>query len=690
MRTIIISDAHGYPQLITNALTAAGFVEGRDRFIYAGDIVDRGPDPEACFELVDRLADVALFGNHDIACAFELDITPQDAAGRALSARLRERALSATSKWSFAFPVDGILVTHGGVSETWRDTFSDCDCDVNRLAGALNAAAFQAVQAQSQLMGGDWPDGILGFDGPLWFRPIDDGLPLIGVSQVVGHTPIEFLGPNADDSLSMFGVTAIDPGAYRFNHTEGPGDHYRCAVVEDGGVRILKSGTPDEPKPDDSDDSDGDYSSHGGPLTLVCGLALNAPHGRIHEHLDSLNRTLVRARETGHPCPTSLAAIELDDRAVFDALSQGGADRLESPVLGRLVRELRPASIAGLAAALAFCNPLRVTGFAEYVRRAHGGERSPVAPELEGFLRETYGLFMYREQLLAIASGIGQMSDESAKRLLGLLLHRFTDGKEELRTQFLGGCIRGGLEQPAALGIWNALDEAGVRTVAWADAHGRALLAYWDEHLVTRFPNERALEQARDLESWDFGPFEGVKNTPSISALSHLEHGTGTQAALDSVAAAIAGGNTGLWVGRLFAKDSWWFHLVAAVTYLLQAPGLDPLDLWVAIDRGSRATPQLLVAALLTDPLFPTRASNRMTAPGTGCTAVTGILALCEHVPTLAEREQEWRSDPRIRALIDDSPPWQNREDRTRQWLQRVRSEFESRGISLEVRSGRL
>jgi len=46
MRTIVLSDAHAYPQMIRGALEHSRFRPGVDRLIYAGDVLDRGDDPE--------------------------------------------------------------------------------------------------------------------------------------------------------------------------------------------------------------------------------------------------------------------------------------------------------------------------------------------------------------------------------------------------------------------------------------------------------------------------------------------------------------------------------------------------------------------------------------------------------------------------------------------------------------------
>ena len=78
MRTFVISDAHGYPELIRNALEHGHFQAGQDGFVYAGDLFDRGPNPGGCIELVESYATEVLLGNHDLAVLLGFSLCPQD------------------------------------------------------------------------------------------------------------------------------------------------------------------------------------------------------------------------------------------------------------------------------------------------------------------------------------------------------------------------------------------------------------------------------------------------------------------------------------------------------------------------------------------------------------------------------------------------------------------------------------
>ena len=122
-RTFVLSDAHGYPEVIEEALDHGGFRPGEDAFVYAGDLLDRGPDPEGCIELVQRHATEILVGNHEMAVLLDFDMWGSDWDSRRLRPLLLDMVLNAASdtRWKAATCNQGGLITHGGVSARYQD-----------------------------------------------------------------------------------------------------------------------------------------------------------------------------------------------------------------------------------------------------------------------------------------------------------------------------------------------------------------------------------------------------------------------------------------------------------------------------------------------------------------------------------------------------------------------------------------
>ena len=232
MRTFVVSDAHGHPELIRNALDHGGFVPGRDHFIYAGDIFDRGTDPGGCIDLIEEYATEVLLGNHDVAALLDFLVYPSDPENRRFRPLMMNRVLNGEpgKVWKLAACVDGVLVTHAGISAEFdRARLEECGQDPALLAERLNADFFAAVRCQLETGDLD-PNGVLGDEGPTWFRPFPwtDVLPLAGVRQVVGHTP-------PIDELEETDFYMIDPCVFLGLEDRG---RFRYAVIEDGRVRV--------------------------------------------------------------------------------------------------------------------------------------------------------------------------------------------------------------------------------------------------------------------------------------------------------------------------------------------------------------------------------------------------------------------------------------------------------------------
>ena len=113
--------------------------------------------------------------------------------------------------------------------------------------------------------------------------------------------------------------------------------------------------------------------------------------------------------------------IPLDDTKTFELLASGettGVFQLESPGMRRYVKELRPTSVLDLAAMVALFRPGPMDNIPAYIRRKHGQEKvTYLHPLLEPYLRKTYGIFVYQEDIMAAAMALGGFSGPEADTL---------------------------------------------------------------------------------------------------------------------------------------------------------------------------------------------------------------------------------------------------------------------------------
>src|SRR4051812_24358306 len=116
-----------------------------------------------------------------------------------------------------------------------------------------------------------------------------------------------------------------------------------------------------------------------------------------------------------------LDTIPLDDAKTFELLASGettGIFQLESAGMRRYVRELRPTSVYDLAAMVALYRPGPMDNIPAYIRRKHGEEKvTYLHPLLEPYLKKTYGIFVYQEDIMAAAIALGGFTGPEADTL---------------------------------------------------------------------------------------------------------------------------------------------------------------------------------------------------------------------------------------------------------------------------------
>lgn len=133
----------------------------------------------------------------------------------------------------------------------------------------------------------------------------------------------------------------------------------------------------------------------------------------------SVIRETVRQLKITGVADLSPSAIPLDDSATFQNISRGettGIFQLESPGMRALLKEILPETIEMLAVALALYRPgpLEAGVPKAYVERKNQTMAAdPPHPMFADILRETHGLVLYQEQVIACARMVGMSAAEA-------------------------------------------------------------------------------------------------------------------------------------------------------------------------------------------------------------------------------------------------------------------------------------
>jgi len=164
--------------------------------------------------------------------------------------------------------------------------------------------------------------------------------------------------------------------------------------------------------------------------------------------------------EKNHGIRIDESKIPLDDPATFELLSRGdtaGVFQVESQGMRALLKRLRPTSFADVIAVLALYRPgpLGSGMVDDFVARKNG--RRPVTyydDRLKHILEETYGTFVYQEQVMRVSMEMCGFSEAKADKLRKAMGKKYLHVLEELETDWVEGAQKNGYDAKLAQNMW--------------------------------------------------------------------------------------------------------------------------------------------------------------------------------------------------------------------------------------------
>ncbi len=133
------------------------------------------------------------------------------------------------------------------------------------------------------------------------------------------------------------------------------------------------------------------------------------------KNLTLIDRVLSLVKKN-HNVSLDMNKLALDDQKTFELICEGktsGVFQLESSGLKEVLRKLKPEKFEDIIAvnALYRPGPLGSGMVDDFIERRHGRQKiTYLFPELSSILEETYGVIVYQEQVIKIASAIGGYS----------------------------------------------------------------------------------------------------------------------------------------------------------------------------------------------------------------------------------------------------------------------------------------
>lgn len=188
--------------------------------------------------------------------------------------------------------------------------------------------------------------------------------------------------------------------------------------------------------------------------------------------------------------------INYEDRETFNLLSRGegiGVFQLESEGMRELLRSLQPHTFTDIIALIALYRPgpLGSNMVEDYVQRKHGrkGVEYP-HPVLEPILEETYGVILYQEQVMQIASELGGFSMSEADELRKAMGKKIPGVMEKYRDKFIEGALQKKVERTVAERVFELMEFFAGYGFNKSHSAAYAVLAFQTAYLKAHYPLE--------------------------------------------------------------------------------------------------------------------------------------------------------------------------------------------------------
>ncbi len=146
--------------------------------------------------------------------------------------------------------------------------------------------------------------------------------------------------------------------------------------------------------------------------------------------------------------------ISLKDPGIYSIMCQGntaGIFQAEGEGYTQAVRQIKPSSFTDITAINALYRPGPMAMIPEFAARKHGEEKVEFAfPELKEILEETYGIIVYQEQVMGIASIVAGYSLGEADMLRRAMGKKIKHEMDEHRERFRSGAKEKGFDPKKA------------------------------------------------------------------------------------------------------------------------------------------------------------------------------------------------------------------------------------------------
>jgi DNA polymerase III subunit alpha len=198
--------------------------------------------------------------------------------------------------------------------------------------------------------------------------------------------------------------------------------------------------------------------------------------------------------EQNHGIKINIDEIPLDDNKTLALYQRGetnGTFQFESAGMQKYLKELKPDKFEDLIAMNALYRPGPIEYIPNFIARKHGREKvSYDLPDMEEYLKDTYGITVYQEQVMLLSRKLGGFSPGDADFLRKAMGKKDKATLDKMKSKFMEGAIAKGHPKDKLEKIWT--DWEAFAQYAFNKSHSTcyAYVAFQTAYLKAHYPSE--------------------------------------------------------------------------------------------------------------------------------------------------------------------------------------------------------
>ena len=203
----------------------------------------------------------------------------------------------------------------------------------------------------------------------------------------------------------------------------------------------------------------------------------------------------VRLVNKRHNKNIDISKISLDDKDVYKNIFSDantiGVFQFESDGMREYIKQFKPSCIDEIVALTSLYRPGPMANIPEFINRKFGKSKIKyLHPSLEEVLKETYGIIVYQEQVMQIASKIGGFTLSESDLMRAAMGKKKKNLMASFKVKFVEGATNQKINKKTAIEIFELLEKFAQYGFNKSHAVAYSIIAYQTAWLKYHYPAE--------------------------------------------------------------------------------------------------------------------------------------------------------------------------------------------------------